>query len=63
MLLAAAFANPRNQRFVLLSESTLPLYSPMLWYSQVRGQEDLACAIALCPIVDHAPMPVNLMLC
>ena len=34
VLLAAAFANPRNQRFVLLSDSTLPLYSPMLWYSQ-----------------------------
>lgn len=34
-LLAAALENPRNQRFFLISESTLPLYSPLLWYSQV----------------------------
>ena len=37
-LLAAALVNPRNQRFFLISESTLPLYSPLLWYSQVGGE-------------------------
>ena len=28
--------NPRNQRFMLLSESDVPLYSPHLVYTQVR---------------------------
>lgn len=34
-LLAAALKNPRNQRFMLLSESDLPLYSPQALYLQV----------------------------
>ena len=35
-MLAAAYANPRNQKFMLLSESDVPLYSPHVVYAQVR---------------------------
>lgn len=35
-LLAAALKNPRNQKFFMLSESDLPLYSPHVMYLQVR---------------------------
>ena len=34
-LLAAAIRNPRNQKFLILSESDLPLYSPEVLYQQV----------------------------
>lgn len=36
-LLAAALRNPRNQKFIILSESDLPLYSPEVLYLQVGG--------------------------
>jgi hypothetical protein len=35
-LLAAALRNPRNQKFFMLSESDLPLYSPEAMYLQAR---------------------------
>jgi hypothetical protein len=34
-LMRAALENPLNQRFVLVSESDLPLYSPAVVYSQL----------------------------
>ncbi len=34
-LLKAALENPRNQRFVLLSESCTPLYPPQVVYLQL----------------------------
>jgi len=36
-LLVAALKNPRNQKFFMLSESDLPLYSPHVTYLQARG--------------------------
>ena len=36
-LLRAALRNPRNRKFVLLSEADLPLYSPLLLYTQASG--------------------------
>ena len=37
-LLAAALTNPRNQKFVLLSESDVPLYSPLVLYAQMMAE-------------------------
>lgn len=34
-LLAAALRNPRNLKFLIMSESDLPLYSPEVLYRQV----------------------------
>ena len=49
-LLAAALANPSNQRFVLLSESGIPLYPPAAMHLQLLS-EDLSRARALLPCV------------
>eukprot|EP00887_Chlorella_sp_A99_P000994 scaffold5.g994.t1 len=38
-LLAAAAANPHAQKFMLLSESDVPLYSPHMVYSQLMSEE------------------------
>lgn len=38
-LLAAALRNPLNQRFVLLSESCIPLYPPGLVWLQLLAEE------------------------
>jgi hypothetical protein len=38
-LLRAALLDPNNQRFALLSESCLPLYSPAVVYSQLVYSE------------------------
>lgn len=35
-MLAAALKEPRNQRFLLLSESCAPLYPPAVVYQQAR---------------------------
>ncbi len=35
-MMAAALAEPRNQRFLLLSESCAPLYPPAVVYQQAR---------------------------
>lgn len=37
-LLAAALADPRNQRFVLLSETCAPLYPPHVLHSQLLSE-------------------------
>jgi len=37
-MMAAALAEPRNQRFLLLSESCAPLYPPAVVYQQARSQ-------------------------
>lgn len=37
-LLAAALKNPRNQKFFMLSESDLPLYSPHVFYQQLMSE-------------------------
>ncbi|KAL4424080.1 hypothetical protein ABPG75_001381 [Micractinium tetrahymenae] len=37
-LLAAALKNPRNQKFFMLSESDLPLYSPHVMYLQLMSE-------------------------
>lgn len=37
-LLAAALKDPLNQRFVLLSESCVPLYSPQVVYMQLLSE-------------------------
>lgn len=39
MLLAAALKDPLNQRFVLLSESCVPLYSPQVVYMQLLSEQ------------------------
>ncbi len=49
-LLAAALADPNNQRFVLLSESGIPLYPPAAMHLQLLS-EDLSRARALLPFV------------
>lgn len=38
-LLAAALRDPLNQRFVLLSESCVPLYSPQVVYMQLLSEQ------------------------
>ena len=38
-LLKAAVANPLNQRFVLISESDIPLYDPLTFYMQLMSEE------------------------
>jgi hypothetical protein len=37
-LLAAALTNPRAEKFVLMSESDVPLYSPMALYTQMMSE-------------------------
>ncbi|KAI3432241.1 hypothetical protein D9Q98_003802 [Chlorella vulgaris] len=37
-LMAAALRNPRNQKFLILSESDLPLYSPEVMYQQLLSE-------------------------
>lgn len=37
-LLAAALTNPRAEKFVLMSESDVPLYSPMALYTQIMAE-------------------------
>jgi Core-2/I-Branching enzyme len=37
-LLAAALTNPRAEKFVLMSESDVPLYSPMALYTQTMAE-------------------------
>ena len=37
-LLAAALTNPRAKKFVLMSESDVPLYSPMALYTQMMSE-------------------------
>lgn len=37
-LLAAALTNPRAVKFVLISESDIPLYSPLVLYKQLVGE-------------------------
>ena len=36
-MMAAALAEPRNQRFLLLSESCAPLYPPAVVHQQARA--------------------------
>ena len=38
-LLRSALANPLNQRFVLISESDIPLYDPLTFYTQLMSEE------------------------
>ncbi|KAL4537779.1 hypothetical protein Ndes2437B_g08880 [Nannochloris sp. 'desiccata'] len=38
-LLKSAIANPLNQRFVLISESDIPLYDPLTFYMQLMSEE------------------------
>lgn len=38
MLLRAALVNPRNQRFVLLSETCVPLYTAAVVWAQLMGE-------------------------
>jgi Core-2/I-Branching enzyme len=38
-LLWEAFRDPSNERFILLSESDLPLFHPLVFYRQVMGEE------------------------
>lgn len=38
MLLEKALEDPRNQKFVLLSESDIPLYSPLVVYHQLISE-------------------------
>ncbi|KAL4529546.1 hypothetical protein Ndes2437B_g08879 [Nannochloris sp. 'desiccata'] len=38
-LLWEAFRDPSNQRFILLSESDLPLFHPLVLYQQIMGEE------------------------
>jgi Core-2/I-Branching enzyme len=38
-LLRAAIVNPLNQRFVLVSESDIPLYDPLTFYMQLMSEE------------------------
>ena len=38
-MIRAALANPQNQRFVLLSESCLPLYPPEVLYVQLLSED------------------------
>jgi hypothetical protein len=38
VLLRAALVNPRNQRFVLLSETCVPLYPAAVVWAQLMGE-------------------------
>ena len=38
-LIWEAFTDPLNQRFVLLSESDIPMYSPLVFYRQIMSEE------------------------
>jgi len=38
-LLWEAFRDPSNQRFILMSESDLPLFHPLVFYRQILGEE------------------------
>ena len=38
-LLWEAFRHPSNQRFILLSESDVPLWHPLVFYRQIIGEE------------------------
>ena len=50
-LLAVALANAMNEKFILLSESDIPLYAPGLVYSQLIAEPWSrmdACGSAVC---------------
>jgi hypothetical protein len=47
-MLKAALRDPGNQRFILLSESCIPLYSPLIVYQQLMHEKRSrisACAV------------------
>lgn len=50
-LIMEAFRDPLNQRFVLLSESDIPLYDPLTLYSQLVYEK--ASRINACGPGDH----------
>ena len=37
-LMHAALADPMNQKFVMLTESCIPLYSPLVLYAQLMSE-------------------------
>ena len=39
LLLTAALVEPFNQRFVLLGDTAIPLYSPLMTYHQLISEE------------------------
>lgn len=51
-LLEAAFSDPMNERFIMLSESGIPLYPAATVYSQLMSEEKSrinACGIGVGP--------------
>lgn len=52
--MAAALRNPRNQKFIILSESDLPLYSPEVLYLQVGGRQASCLHVVWCRIASSS---------
>lgn len=66
--MAAALRNPRNQKFLILSESDLPLYSPEVMYQQVRGVQYgravlWSCGCLYCYLWVHRCFRCTMLLC
>ena len=55
-LLTAALTDPRNAKFIMLSESGVPLYPPAATYAQLIAEEK--SRMESCGIHVRAPMPV-----
>ena len=54
ILLRAALADPRNQRFVLLSEADAPLYSAAATYAQLMGEVTSRVDACVDPLKDRS---------
>ncbi len=52
LLLAAAVADPTNQRFQFVDEATIPLYPPQLVWAQLMGETKTR--MSACQVRGHA---------